>query len=469
MSGPARPGWGTAQQNERTSLVGSFGPGTVAEPQPRVYVWNTGQQRAGWGTVKVQGAPAGTPIQIRYAEKLGANGLVSITGFTPAGQIQTDYYIAKGTGTETFTPRFTYKGFQYVQISGVGGTALPAGVTAVLDSVQEVREPMPETGVFSSSSDLLNLIDRNMRASVAENYVAGVITDTPTYEKNGWTGDAQLSLPAASLQFDTERHMLKALQDMRDDQLATGEVPLLSPGSANYGYQAGPAFKPANGRATPIWDAWWFVGPWRGVLRALRQPRGPRAQLPGDEGLPNDRAGLRARHRPEQVGDSGAAGRCWRRTLRVCRSSAWRAARWCSGSARATTGSWSVRGCSRRPRCRARSAAPSATLSLTLGAAAQFGAFTPGWLARTKRAMTANVVSTAGDAALSVSDPGHLTNGSFRLQQPLQVEMTPASWAAPVSNAAVSIGFKQPIGANEPLRTGVYSRTLTFTLSTTNP
>ena len=82
---------------------------------------------------------------------------------------------------------------------------------------------------------------------------------------------------------------------------------------------------------------------------------------------------------------------------------------------------------------------------------------------------TANVISTAGDAALSVADPGHLTNGSFRLQQPLQVEMTPASWTAPVSNAAVSILFKQPIGANEPLRTGVYSRTLTFTLSTTNP
>ena len=47
--------------------------------------------------------------------------------------------------------------------------------------------------------------------------------------------------------------------------------------------------------------------------------------------------------------------------------------------------------------------------------------------------------------------------------------MTPASWTAPVSNASVSILFKQPIGANEPLRTGVYSRTLTFTLSTTNP
>jgi len=113
------------------------------------------------------------------------------------------------------------------------------------------------------------------------------------------------------------------------------------------------------------------------------------------------------------------------------------------------------------------------TLSLALGAPASFGAFTPGVNRTYEASTTANVVSTAGiaklSAALSVSDPGHLTNGSFRLQQPLQVEMTPASWAGPVSNAAVSILFKQPIGAHEPLRTGVYSRTLTFTLSTTNP
>ena len=40
---------------------------------------------------------------------------------------------------------------------------------------------------------------------------------------------------------------------------------------------------------------------------------------------------------------------------------------------------------------------------------------------------------------------------------------------APVSNEAVTIGFKQHIGANEPLRTGAYSKTLTFTLSTTTP
>jgi hypothetical protein len=79
------------------------------------------------------------------------------------------------------------------------------------------------------------------------------------------------------------------------------------------------------------------------------------------------------------------------------------------------------------------------------------------------------VISTAGDATLSVSDPGHLTNGAFSLPEPLRVELSKASWTAPVSNDPVDITFRQHIGANDPLRTGAYSRTLTFTLSTTNP
>ena len=84
-------------------------------------------------------------------------------------------------------------------------------------------------------------------------------------------------------------------------------------------------------------------------------------------------------------------------------------------------------------------------------------------------ATTANVVSTAGDAALTVSDPGRLTNGAFQLAQPLRVELGKTTWSAPVSNESVPVAFKQAIGANEPLRTGRYSKTLTFTLSTTNP
>ena len=110
-----------------------------------------------------------------------------------------------------------------------------------------------------------------------------------------------------------------------------------------------------------------------------------------------------------------------------------------------------------------------ATLALALGPAATFGAFMPG-IARTyETSTTANVISTAGDAMLSSSDPGHLTNTTFSLPEPLQVSFSTAAWTGPVSNFAVTIAFKQPIKATDALRTGVYSRTLTFTLSTTTP
>ena len=109
-----------------------------------------------------------------------------------------------------------------------------------------------------------------------------------------------------------------------------------------------------------------------------------------------------------------------------------------------------------------------ATLALTVGQAS-FGAFQPGVAREYTAHSAANVVSTAGDAALTVSEPGRLANGSRTLEQPLRVEIAPAVWTDPVSNAPATITFKQAIGANEPLRTGSYSKTLTFTLSTTNP
>ena len=43
------------------------------------------------------------------------------------------------------------------------------------------------------------------------------------------------------------------------------------------------------------------------------------------------------------------------------------------------------------------------------------------------------------------------------------------TWSGPVSNDPVSLDYKQTIKSTDPLRTGTYSKTLTFTLSTTNP
>jgi hypothetical protein len=120
-----------------------------------------------------------------------------------------------------------------------------------------------------------------------------------------------------------------------------------------------------------------------------------------------------------------------------------------------------------------------ATLSLTLGPAAAFGPFTPGVNGDYSATQTASVISTAGDAALTVSDPsstatGHLVNGTYALPSPLlaaghELPSVVKTWSAPVTGDPVTIAFTQHISANDALRTGTYAKTLTFTLSTTNP
>jgi Chitobiase/beta-hexosaminidase C-terminal domain/Zinc carboxypeptidase len=130
-----------------------------------------------------------------------------------------------------------------------------------------------------------------------------------------------------------------------------------------------------------------------------------------------------------------------------------------------------------------------ATLSLAVGGPATFGAFTPGVARTYLTSLGATVTSSAADATLSVADPsstgtGHLVNGAFVLPEPLQARVGAApfanvgssaaplnlrAWTGPTSNDSVTVDLSQLVKANDPLRTGTYSKTLTFTLSTTSP
>jgi hypothetical protein len=129
-------------------------------------------------------------------------------------------------------------------------------------------------------------------------------------------------------------------------------------------------------------------------------------------------------------------------------------------------------------------------LALTLNGSATFGSITPGVDGEYTAAVTAAVTSTAGDAALSVTDPegtGRLSNGEYSLAQPLQTKATDTdhpdaafapvtgeslpllSWTRAFSARPITLSFKQVVGGAEILRAGAYSKTLTFTVATTTP
>jgi hypothetical protein len=129
------------------------------------------------------------------------------------------------------------------------------------------------------------------------------------------------------------------------------------------------------------------------------------------------------------------------------------------------------------------------TLSVTLGAPLNLGPFIPGVARDYTGSTVATVVSSAGNAALDVSDrgttsPGHLVNGTTALTLPLQARANAGDFApvggagsptrlveypGPVFSDTANVEFKQTIPTGEPLRTGRYAKTLTSTLSTTQP
>jgi len=131
-------------------------------------------------------------------------------------------------------------------------------------------------------------------------------------------------------------------------------------------------------------------------------------------------------------------------------------------------------------------------LSLSLGGSPSFGGFLPATTKTYAASAAVTATSTDANAALTVVDPsttapGHLVNGSYSLPQAVQVHATDAahpstsfvpvtgspttllSWTAPTSADAITLAFQQSVAQTDPLLGGTYSKTLTFTLSTTTP
>ena len=265
VQGPA--GRLRAQHHEAIREMLPLPPPRKSAPVPGLFVYDTGQNLAGWAEIAVT-APAGTAVEVFYSEKLGPDGRASTDGNALVlGQLQTDVYVARGAGEERWRPRFTYKGFQYVQLSGLGGAPLPQGVRAELTQVIPVHSSLPRRSSLETAHATLGRIHRNTVWAV-QNNLHGIVTDTPVYEKNAWTGDAQLTSGTASILFDTERLYRKMFGDMVDAQTEAGELSLLAPSNRNYGYVGKPFFKPTDCcGATPAWDAFWFVIPWEAYLR----------------------------------------------------------------------------------------------------------------------------------------------------------------------------------------------------------
>lgn len=243
-----------AAPQEPIGSIGTIKPVAVKAPKPGVHVFDFGRIFAGRLRLSVSG-PRGATVRLVQTEKLNADGTVAVVSGLIDAQLQTDQYTLAGGGTETWTPAFSYKGFRYVQVEGWPGKPSLDSLSA-----EVVRSTVAAGGAFESSNPLLNRIQAAAVATISNN-MHGNQTDTPTLEKNGWTGDAQASALASLLNFGVARVWSKWLADFRDAQSGKGEIPEIVPSTPYYGYENTPGWGVVWG-PVPSWDAATFVLPW---------------------------------------------------------------------------------------------------------------------------------------------------------------------------------------------------------------
>jgi alpha-L-rhamnosidase len=230
----------------------TFAPVKITGPRPGVFVFDFGQNMAGYAQLSVRG-PAGTKISMKYGERLAADGLVDQTAIAhhvlrfDSNQIfQTDSYILKGKGRETWHSRFSYYGFRYVEVTGFPGRPDKDALAAAF-----IHSDVPETGHFECSNPLLNRIWSMTRWAYLSN-LQGIPTYCPHREKNGWTGDAQLAAEQAMFNYFPAAVYTKWLNDLDDAQRPNGQMPGIVP-SGGWGYDK------LNG---PAWDSAFLLIPY---------------------------------------------------------------------------------------------------------------------------------------------------------------------------------------------------------------
>jgi alpha-L-rhamnosidase len=188
--------------------------GGQQQPSPGVWVFDFGQNMAGIATLRVLNCAAGAVIRLQFGEVLwDANGTLH-NQFPPGMALMLANYTCAGSpGVEEYRTHFTSFGFQYIQMEGYPGVPLNDALTAHFISADFA--PAAE---FSSSSAVLNAIQRSIVASIASNWANDVPTDCPHRERRGYLGDGQSAIESVASNFDSARGYIKWLRDFRDNQ-----------------------------------------------------------------------------------------------------------------------------------------------------------------------------------------------------------------------------------------------------------
>lgn len=199
-------------------------------PEPGVYIFDLGQNIAGWWRLEVKGSP-GQRIRIRPDETLNdqifpkdlEDGDILSTKYRYHTETWTDYTI-RGSDTEIYEPHFFYTGFRYLEVT----SSDKQNPIELKVEGRVVRTALERNGIFHSSDTLINKIHLAGLWSQMGN-CHSYPTDCPHREKGAYNGDGQVIAETSMHDFHIASLYTKWLNDMRDAQEENGRIPNTSP------------------------------------------------------------------------------------------------------------------------------------------------------------------------------------------------------------------------------------------------
>jgi hypothetical protein len=244
-------------------VMQEFASPKVTQPQSGVFVYDLGQNFAGWPELSVQGT-AGSTVKLTPGELLSGGKVSQASSGSPVWFS----YTLKGSGTEVWHPRFSYTGFRYVQVEG----AVPADQAAGFPGKPQIASltgkfiyaSAENVGRFTSSDQDLSKIHALILAAVRSN-LQNIITDCPHREKLGWLETSHLLFPSIMFNYDVAAFYEKFIRDARDAQTSSGLVPDIAPEFTVFS---------GDFRDSPEWGSAFVINPWY-----LYQVYGDRAPL----------------------------------------------------------------------------------------------------------------------------------------------------------------------------------------------
>ncbi len=204
-------------------------PVQTVTKQGEVTILDFGQNFA--GVISIDPAKMnGTVLKLRHGEILNPDGTLYTTNLRKA---KAELVYHKGEKGSVYTPKFTYMGFRYVELSGVD-------YVSGLITAHALYSDMERTGQFTCENERVDQLYCNQVWGQKSNYVE-VPTDCPQRdERMGYTGDGHVFARTGAYNFDTRSFWKKFLKDIRYSQLdnTEGYIPSTVPaeGKAGIGF-----------------------------------------------------------------------------------------------------------------------------------------------------------------------------------------------------------------------------------------